>query len=297
MNGIRFIAEIGSNHNQDIGRTRELIKTAHELGFWGVKFQLFKSDFLYANGKNKEILKDRELPMYFISLISSYCQELGLKFGITPFYNEAVDETEKYVDFYKISSFDIMRHSLIFSCLQKKKPVFISLGLAEDDDIMRIIDLYEQSKTPEELYLMHCVSKYPTSPAESCVNRIKDLNEILYNESVDNVKFEDKDGNELNIGVADYLKYSLINVGYSDHTVSKEVIGQAINNGADLIEIHFDLNDMEGKESEYGHVWSEDQCLELFEYINTLEEINNSEFELKKADFKMRADSLDGMRR
>lgn len=294
MNNTRFVFEIGSNHNQDIGRVKKLIDSAYELGAWGIKAQLFDPKTLYKDEKNRDILEDRVLPIDFIGLISSYCRQIGLKFGITPFYLDAVDQIEEYVDFYKISSFDILRLDLIEKCLLKEKPVYIACGLASDEDIMNIVKLYNNINNIQELCLMHCVSKYPTKPKESCVSRISEIDDLVFKDIMNGVSL--KDGKIIFSEDANNINSCLISVGYSDHTTCPEVIGQAINNGAEIIELHFDLNDLAGAESQYGHVWSESDCKNLFFYIDLIEKISDGEFELTKEDLTLRADPITGMR-
>jgi len=52
---IKFIADIGSNHNQDFGRCKSLIDVAKDAGCWGVKFQLFDTEKLYRNIDNNKL--------------------------------------------------------------------------------------------------------------------------------------------------------------------------------------------------------------------------------------------------
>ena len=57
-----FIAEIGSNFDQDLKTGYELIDVAKECGADAVKFQLFKANKLYPNNKKMfKIFKSIEL--------------------------------------------------------------------------------------------------------------------------------------------------------------------------------------------------------------------------------------------
>jgi N-acetylneuraminate synthase len=293
MTNTKFIAEIGSNGNSDIERIKKLIDSAYELGFYGIKFQAFKADTLYKDGKNKEILKDREFDLTLLPLISSYCKRIGLKIGITPFYLEGVDQVEPYIDFYKISSFDILRKDLIMACLSKKKPVYISCGLAEDQNISDIIKICNELRIEEEVCFQHCVSKYPTKIKDSCVSRIFEIDDLISKDLFSGMKMI---GSEVKFSDDKNFSSVFMNVGYSDHSVSPEVVGQAINNGAEIIELHFDLDDRKGAETQYNHVWTESDCINLFCYLDQLEMINDGEFELTKDDLVLRADPVTGMR-
>ncbi len=91
----RFVAEVSSNHSQDLGRCLLFIERAAELGCSAVKFQLFRMDRLFA----PEILRHSpehrqrstwELPASFLPDLSDKCRASGIKFACTPFDLEAV---------------------------------------------------------------------------------------------------------------------------------------------------------------------------------------------------------------
>lgn len=61
----KFIAEIGSNHNRDLNRCYRLIDEAKDLGFYAVKFQLFRIEKLFSKDakklyRNLQNIKKRE---------------------------------------------------------------------------------------------------------------------------------------------------------------------------------------------------------------------------------------------
>ena len=106
MNNTAFIAEVSSNHNRDIDRMNKFINVASDIGCAGVKFQLFRIKELFAPEiiAVREDVKSRqawELPKEFLPELSEFASELGLKFGCTPFYLDAVDILKPYVDFIK----------------------------------------------------------------------------------------------------------------------------------------------------------------------------------------------------
>ena len=77
---IKFIAEIGSNHNRDLNRCLKLVDIAKSLDCYAVKFQMFKIENLFAKEfikKNPNIKKNRrnELPNSFVPIISRYCKK------------------------------------------------------------------------------------------------------------------------------------------------------------------------------------------------------------------------------
>ena len=128
-----FIAEVSSNHNRDLGRMKEFIQVAADIGCDGVKFQLFKIEDLFA----PEILAwseehrrraDWELPLEFIPELAEYTHKCGLKFSCTPFYLEAVDILEPYVDFYKIASYELLWLDIFRACAATGLPVVFSIS-------------------------------------------------------------------------------------------------------------------------------------------------------------------------
>ena len=113
MKKINFIAEVSSNHNQDITRMKDFIQASSEIGCSGVKFQLFKIEELFSNeilqkSKTHRDRKKWELGEEFIPELAEYCAKYNLSFGCTPFYLDAVDVLNDYVDFFKISSYELL---------------------------------------------------------------------------------------------------------------------------------------------------------------------------------------------
>ena len=106
---IDFIAEVSSNHNRDLSRMKELIYSSKKAGCSGIKFQLFKIEKLFATeilekSETHRKRKEWELPVTFLPDLSKICRNREINFGCTPFYLDAVEELEPYVDFYKIAS-------------------------------------------------------------------------------------------------------------------------------------------------------------------------------------------------
>ena len=88
---VKFVSEISSNHNSDLGRIEELIHASSESGCYAVKFQLFKIEELFANEilKKSKTHRDRrkwELKEHLVPTISEFCTKYKIKFGCTPFF-------------------------------------------------------------------------------------------------------------------------------------------------------------------------------------------------------------------
>src|SRR3989304_10289990 len=92
-----------------------------------------------------------------------YADELDIIFFSTPFDFEAVDFLERLdVPLYKIASADCTNIPLIKYVVQTGKPVIISTGGATWEDIDRVYDVVDKSKTA----FLHCVATYPNQPDE-----------------------------------------------------------------------------------------------------------------------------------
>jgi sialic acid synthase SpsE len=211
----RFIAEIGSNHNQDESRCLELIDRAAEAGCEAVKLQIFRVEDLFSPIalERDPALRRRsawEFPLKLLPAVRSRCSELGVALGATPFALWAVAELEAYVDFFKIASYELLWHELLQACAATGKPVVVSTGMATEAEIAGAVEAVDGKLT-----LLHCVSGYPTPPEQCNLAAIETLRR----------RFD-------------------CEVGWSDHTgMADVVLRAAVRWSASDIEVHIDLDD------------------------------------------------------
>jgi N-acetylneuraminate synthase len=272
---MKFIAEVSSNHSQNLDRAIEFIDVAAASGCDAVKFQLFRIDQLFA----REILvkseshrnrKKWELPLEFIPKLARRCSDVGVDFCCTPFYLDAVTELEPYVSFYKIASYELLWDDLLAKCANTGKPIILSTGMALMEEIQHAIQVLQQNGCAAPT-LLHCTSAYPTP----------------YNEA--------------NLAAIETIRKSTgCEVGWSDHTVEPAVIHRAIDRwGAKVIEFHLDL-DGKGEEFAAGHCWLPHQIGDVIRDVgkgfsadgNGVKEPVPSEL----PDRLWRADPSDGLR-
>ena len=271
---VKFISEISSNHSCDLDRINDFIRVSSEIGCYAVKFQLFKIDELFSKeilqkSEQHRLRKNWELPIEFIPKIKEMCILNNIKFCCTPFYIDAVSILNDYVDFFKISSYEILWKDLLLACSKTNKKVIISTGMASLQEIKEAIKVMNEHKSDFEL--LHCISSYPTPP------------------------------NEANLSAISVLKNEFkCNVGLSDHSVNPEIIRRAIYKWeAKTIEFHLDL-DGKGEEFKSGHCWLPNKIKKL------IKEVNNSEIfdgffkkvpmKSEENDRDWRADPSDGLR-
>jgi sialic acid synthase SpsE len=226
----RFVAEVSSNHNQDLARCLAFIDAAANAGCDAVKFQLFRVDELFAPeivAADPEIAarRDWELPVEFIPELAKRCRDAGLEFSCTPFHLEAVDQLRDHVAFYKIASYELLWEELLERCGATGVPVVLSTGMATLDEVQGAVEVLRGAGC-RDLSLLHCVSRYPTQ--------------------ID----------ECNLAAMETLRNACgCPVGWSDHSVNPLVIQRAVHHyDACMVEFHFDL-DGTGREYASRHCW------------------------------------------
>lgn len=232
-----FIAEICSNHLNDLNRCKKLIDKAKDIGCHAVKFQLFKAEKLFSEeilikSKSHKNIKKLELSRRLIPKLSNYAKKKKIDFGCTPFDINSLKFLKKYVNFYKIGSYELLRKDLFLECLKLKKKIIFSTGMANKNEILEILDLFKKKKF-YNFSILRCVSSYPTDIKMINLKSIETLRKIIEK------KFNNK----------------VIKVGWSDHSKNEGVVLKSIfKYNADIIEFHLDL-DGKGPEYKGGHCW------------------------------------------
>ncbi len=271
----RFVAEVSSNHSQDLGRCLEFIGRAAELGCSAVKFQLFRMDQLFAPEILRHSAEHRqrsawELPPSFLPDLADKCRASGIKFACTPFDLEAVEQLQPYVDIYKIASYELLWHPLLEACARTGKPLVVSTGMATLDEIRVAVDQI-RSAGCKDLTLLHCHSHYPT-PVEDC-----------------------------NLAAIETMRQAFgCPVGWSDHSARPEVIYRAAYRWrASMIEFHFDL-DGQGEEFGPGHCWLSTEIQEVIASVQSGFAADGNPQKLpterEQQERTWRADPRDGLR-
>jgi N,N'-diacetyllegionaminate synthase len=214
---IFIIAEIGINHNGDMKNAFELIDKAKWSGASAVKFQTYITEKRVSQDSPIfDILKGCELSFEQQKELFEYANSKDIIAFSTPFDSESVEFlAEINSPCYKVASFDLVNTPLLRDIAKQKRPVIISRGMANMEEIDIAMNILKNIPT----VLLHCVSAYPVPNHSS-----------------------------LNLSTIAALKeryHSLI--GYSDHTLDIEASQFAVACGAKVIEKHFTLSQsMEG---------------------------------------------------
>jgi pseudaminic acid synthase len=224
-----IIAELSANHNGSIDTAIETVRAAKRAGANCIKLQTFTADTITLDSKNEDfritqgtlwdgqylhdLYKTTHLPWEWHKQIMEVAKQQGLICFSSPFDPTSVEFLETLnVPAYKIASFEITDIPLIELIASKGKPVIISTGIAEEEDIELALDACKRMGNTD-IALLKCTSSYPAPIEEANMCMVKDLTE----------------------------RYGVIS-GLSDHTMGSTVPVVATAMGAKIIEKHFILN-------------------------------------------------------
>lgn len=174
------IAEIGTNHNQDLNMALDMISMVKETGADAAKFQSIKFSDLYLESLEtkdfREWFRQIELEESWYNALSKRCADEGIDFLSSPTYESAVDLLEKVnVPAYKLASPQVQANlKVVAKTAKTKKPLILSVGYCEYSDIVRAIDVCKTNGN-DSLILLHCNSKYPVKAQESNLMFIQTL--------------------------------------------------------------------------------------------------------------------------
>ncbi|GAB5497301.1 MAG: N-acetylneuraminate synthase [Phycisphaerales bacterium] len=171
------IAEIGVNHDGEVSRALELTDAAADAGADAVKLQLFETDRLMSKAtklaayqKNAgetdplEMLRRLELSIDEMAQVVDRAHERGIHAIVTVFSVELVEIAERLPwDAYKSASPDIINKPLLEAMAATGKPLIVSTGASELDEVTRAADWLACIR--DRLAFLQCVSSYPAPEA------------------------------------------------------------------------------------------------------------------------------------
>jgi N-acetylneuraminate synthase len=217
------IAEIGINHNGDVGIAKSLIDVAVEAGCQAVKFQK-RTPEISTPEAQKNIPRDTpwgqmtyldykrriEFGDAEYSEIAQYCQKKGIDWFASPWDVPSVEFLERHgVIAHKVASASVTDIELLEALRATGKPVILSTGMSTMDEIERAVEVLGTDK----LVILHATSTYPLDPSEA------------------------------NLRVMDALRARFdVPVGYSGHETGLQISLAAVGMGANALERHITLD-------------------------------------------------------
>ena len=230
-----IIAELSGNHNQSLERALEITKAAAEAGAHALKLQTYTADLITIdhhgglfeindprslwNGYSLyELYQEAYTPWEWHGEIFDYARSLGMLAFSSPCDATSVRFLEDLeVPAHKVASFDSTNYPLLKEIAQTGKPVIISSGAADLEDVVSSVQ-YLKKHGAKDIVVLKCTSTYPASPENTNLQTIPVFKEV----------FQD------------------CVIGLSDHTMGVGASVAAIALGARVIEKHVTLRRADG---------------------------------------------------
>ncbi|GAB6041602.1 N-acetylneuraminate synthase family protein [Endothiovibrio diazotrophicus] len=208
------IAEVGFNHNGDVGLGLEMVDAAAEAGVDAVKFQTFTASGLTLEREEAHrAIRAVELDLEGFARLAERCRERGIAFLSTPFCGETLGLLQQLeVPAFKIASMDLDNIPFLEEVAAAGKPILLSTGMSTLREIAEAVETVHGSGN-DQLILLHCISKYPPRPDEANLRTIGQLSAAFG-----------------------------LPVGYSDHVLGSAAVLAAVTLGAVAIEKHFTID-------------------------------------------------------
>ncbi len=209
----KVIAEVGENHYGRWDIAKGMVREAAQNGATYAKFQTYTADQFGKDHRWYKDFKGVEVPETVHFELQEECRQAGIEFLSSTF---TIRSTRFLVEkmglnALKVASGRVPHLDLLDDINDRAghvKTVFLSTGGSTMDEIHAAVERLDKI---EKLYLLHCISQYPTDDENVNLRMMLDIRR----------------------------EFPQHGIGYSDHSRGIEACMMAVALGAEVLEKHF----------------------------------------------------------